>query len=674
MPRFRRLIVLLSLALVLPTFAFSQRITDIGEIKSLDAAQAAESRPVTIEGIVVHSQYSAFVLHDGKNGVFVYGKDGNELPYGTRVRVDGETDPGDFAPSVHALRIEILGTGEVPPLRLDQPSSLESGSLDCQWVEIEGWLRNAKPKSQAVHFIEAYATLATGTTRVNIAFSSTDFATVQSLVGSRVRLQAACLHYFNSNGQLYGTRLIVPTSGKIEVTQQALPAESVPIVPIQSLLRYSPRFEHPRRVHVQGIVTYTSPNLDTYIQEGSFGVFVQRLNLPDLQVGDSIDLVGFVRRGLYSPEIEDALIRQTESANTVVPRAVAYSQARTADGTLVSIEGILIDRSFGAQSTELIFKTEEQTFSAFLPQKTRPSELPSLGSSIQLTGVARVNSAPEPGAPYPWEPNSFELLLRDRDDIVLVQAPPPSPYLWVIIFVAPLCLLAIIAAGSLWWHARKQEQEQERFRLIRETEFAAMIKERMRLAREIHDNLAQGFTAVSVQLESAKHLLPSESSPVFSHLEKARELVKDSLADARRSVKVLRHQSLTNAEFLAALQRTASRILEPKLIEFRSELNGDIARIGAEAENELISIAGEAITNIARHANATQTFVRCDVSEATCELIILDDGSGFDSENLQPAGFGLKGMKERTERLGGSLCIESSPTSGTRICITLPIS
>lgn len=654
------------------TASIAATLTSVAAVKSLSPDQASNEIPVQVKGTIILAHDFGFVLHDGTNGIFVYHDSEEELRYGDLIELDAITDPGDFAPALRSSKITLLGTNEITPIEVTQGSDLEDGTFDCQWISVEGWLRNAQPATPSVPHISGYATLASGPHRFRIEFTQTPFETIQAWVGSRVKLQAACLHFFNSHGQVYGVRLNVPNSKQVEVLEAAIPAESLPLSEVQSLLRYSLRKQDPSRVRIQGVVTYNNSQGESYVQDKGRGIFVSRLNAHDFSIGDTVDVVGFTRQGIYSPEIEDAIMENTSLTISAAPEEVDFDTARISDGKLIRIRATLLDVNRVNDLASLTLKSGESSFTAKLEEIDNAS-LPAMGSELQLTGVVRVNQAPNYRTPFPWRPESFELLLRSPEDVILLGRPPINRALWIFGGASVLSTLALAVAGTLWLRSRRRVREQERRRIVREAEFAAMIKERMRLAREIHDSLAQGFTAVSIQLENAKHLLSPNNQEAVPHLDQARQLVRDSLAEARRSIQGLRHEALSNADFLAALKRASARILAPAHIDCRFELHGDVARLGAETENELIAIASEAMTNIAKHSGASNASVRCEIADRHGSLLVQDNGKGlppdFDSKN----GYGIRGMRERASRCGGEIEIRNSSPDGTTVRVNIPL-
>ncbi|HZF57449.1 MAG TPA: GAF domain-containing sensor histidine kinase [Rubrobacter sp.] len=215
----------------------------------------------------------------------------------------------------------------------------------------------------------------------------------------------------------------------------------------------------------------------------------------------------------------------------------------------------------------------------------------------------------------------------------------------------------------------------ERARLFARSARLGAVEERNRLAREIHDTLAQSLTATTLQLESADALLDAGSSP-----EKAREpllralsLTQSNLEEARRSVLDLRAAPLEG--------RSLSRALRVLVERWEAE-TGTAARYRAinggrplppRVEVALYRICQEALTNVARHAEAGRADVQLVATPGQIRLVVADDGRGFDASNMPEDRHGLVGMNERAKMLGGRLEIRSNPGAGTRIEATVPL-
>lgn len=213
----------------------------------------------------------------------------------------------------------------------------------------------------------------------------------------------------------------------------------------------------------------------------------------------------------------------------------------------------------------------------------------------------------------------------------------------------------------------------ENARLYEQARVLAVAEERNRMAREIHDTLAQGFTGIILQLEVAQSLLEGEEPAARERMLRAQELARTSLREARRSVWNLRPSSLQG--------RTLPEALRAHLTEWRGQTGiatdlgvaGGARPLAPETEDTLLRVAQEALNNIYKHARARRVELLLTFSPEAVQLRVDDDGSGFAGAG-NPAdggGFGLVSMRERANRLGGTLTIESTPGEGTRVEVTI---
>jgi two-component system NarL family sensor kinase len=214
----------------------------------------------------------------------------------------------------------------------------------------------------------------------------------------------------------------------------------------------------------------------------------------------------------------------------------------------------------------------------------------------------------------------------------------------------------------------------ERARLAEDATGLARAEERARLAREIHDTLAQGLTAIALNIEGAMHRLQSHPDQARERLERALAMARENLEDARRSVLDLRGAAQLEgkplAEALAGLARAfTSDTGVPATVE-ASNVDGLSLRI----ESELFRIAQEALTNVRKHARAHGVRIVLRRRGAAVTLFVRDDGRGFEARSAQHAdGHGLMGMRERARLLGGRLQIKSAPGQGTQVTVRVPL-
>ncbi len=210
---------------------------------------------------------------------------------------------------------------------------------------------------------------------------------------------------------------------------------------------------------------------------------------------------------------------------------------------------------------------------------------------------------------------------------------------------------------------------------VAEREFKAVLGERSRIAREIHDTLAQGYVGVSVQLEVLSELLRQRKmEDAGKQLDQTRDYVRHGLADARQSIWALRTQDASETTLPVKLRRMAEAAGGDRLTA-RFSLFGAYRPLPAETESELMRVAQEAIRNVEKHADAKQLWVQLEYGQEMVRLEVRDDGQGgaLEQSTGTVAGhFGLTGMKERAAAIGGTLEVTSARGEGTTIRLCVP--
>jgi ligand-binding sensor domain-containing protein/signal transduction histidine kinase len=224
-------------------------------------------------------------------------------------------------------------------------------------------------------------------------------------------------------------------------------------------------------------------------------------------------------------------------------------------------------------------------------------------------------------------------------------------------------LLAALAAGFVVLLLR--------LRLLRaEREFRAVLAERNRIAREVHDTLAQGYVGVSVQLEVVSELLRSNKTvDAVKHLDTTRQHVREGLAEARQSIWALRSQD-SGENTLPVKLRRATELANGHGVEATFSLFGAFRPMPPGMEMEFLRVGQEAIHNVKKHAGAIHLSVQLEYGPAEIALVVRDDGQGFemrDGYRPPPGHFGLTGMRERADAIGGTLEVTSAPGVGTTV-------
>jgi signal transduction histidine kinase len=208
-------------------------------------------------------------------------------------------------------------------------------------------------------------------------------------------------------------------------------------------------------------------------------------------------------------------------------------------------------------------------------------------------------------------------------------------------------------------------------RLSQANRESAVIAERNRMARDLHDTLAQGFTGIIMQLEATKGAMGNvDTTAALVHIERAEKLARDSLGEARRSVRAIRSRSLVDGTLSTALDELLKRMTSGTELQAELVVQGDGRPLPPHWEEGLLRITQESLTNTMKYAQARRFRASLSFMPGAVRLQLVDDGRGFDPQ-AEHEGFGLIGMRERAEQMAGNFIQRSKPGEGTEIVIEL---
>ena len=236
-----------------------------------------------------------------------------------------------------------------------------------------------------------------------------------------------------------------------------------------------------------------------------------------------------------------------------------------------------------------------------------------------------------------------------------------------------------IARQSIERQRMIKELESTRGELAKAEREAGVLQERQRLAGEIHDTLAQGFTSVILQLETAELDIDSNPPKARIHLERALRAARDSLVKARSVLWALRPDILEREPLKTVLDRTARTWGESTGIRAEVNVAEDIGALPPEVEAVLVRAAQEALANVHKHAEASCVNITLSFIGDAVILDVRDNGRGFsissqaDKDGRIPKGYGIPAMRERAELLGGRVTVETSPGEGTTLVVEIPL-
>jgi signal transduction histidine kinase len=659
-------------------------LTNAEQIRELTAAQASRPFRIHLQGVKVSeagpSENSAMILADATASVYVIGPTNifSKVRRGDRLEVEGVTSAGQFAPIALGRKVRIIGRAPVPqPLPVTYGQMI-AGNMDGQFVEVSGVVRHWEPITASNEFGKWHMELALDGGRLMISSDDKHQAGVEQ--DAEVRVQGVCLYQFNDKRQVLSPTLLIPKGVAIEIEKPAPENPfAAPVRPVASLFLFSPQADYRHRVHVHGVVTYQEPGVAVWIRDRSSGLRVETRQRVAVGLGENIDVVGYPRYGYVTPVLEDALFQNQSQGPAPIP-VILTNTARAFDHEedVVSLDAWLTGIDPVDEGWSFTLEKDGVTFKALLRQAAgEHGAIPWLrGSRVRITGICSVISdESRPVISGIWHPRSFQILVRSPVDVAVITLPPwwtPRRVVYICALIAAVSLLAIAVVMFI---ARLHLREQARRRAMAEAEFSAILTERNRLAREIHDTLAQGLTATSVQLMLARKNLNGVTGALPHHLDAAHQLVRESLEEARNSIWNMRSHVLESNDLAGALQIVLKHFCEGTEVQAHLEQTGPTRRFAPVVENNLLRLAQESIANALKHARATQIIVKLEFGERQFRLIVRDNGTGFNPATAAAGDgkFGLVGMRERAAELKGDLKVESDPARGTEVILTLQL-
>jgi signal transduction histidine kinase len=651
-------------------------LTNAAQVRALLPEEAARHMAVRLRGVVV-LEGGSLTLADETAAIYLEAAPGLLASFrrGDLIEAEGGSDPSKFAPVIQVTKAWKLGVAKLPEPQPVTYDDLLTGRLDAQWVEVSGVVRRIVPLAQNEEVWELWLATGGGQLPVRLSKAQGTVATVDSAV----RLRGVCFYRFNTARQALNPVLFVPPDEAV-VLHTPVPVEpyAVPLRSLSSLMQFNPQESLSHRLRVRGVVTHAELGEGFWLRDAQRGGRVRTRQKDHLEVGAEVEVLGFLTRGGYTPVLEDAVFRKVGVCPPPLPaRLTRAAQALEHDADLVELDATIQEQWLALDGCRLALVDGTNAFSALLrlsgntptPRHWRP------GSRVRVMGICAVNAGAPGITTGTMEPETFELLLRSPADLRILQPPPwwTSEHISWVLGIAVVVLLLVVAGVD--WNHRRRLREQALARMKSEAEFAAVWNERNRMAREMHDTLAQGLGAISVHLELVKHQLPADS-PARKSLEEVRQLARENLADARKSIWNLRSQVLENGDLATALGGVLHSLTGGTGVKSTLRVCGRPRRLAPVTENNLLRIGQEAITNAARHARAQRLEVALEFEERQVRLSVQDDGQGFNPADPPPSegGFGLVGMRERTEHLHGDFRLESAPAKGTKVQVTLALS
>jgi signal transduction histidine kinase len=651
----------------------------VAAIRALSVAETGQHIPVKLRGVVTFfdEQLFSHFIQDDTAGIYLKYPTNvapDQVYPGQLVEVTGTCSPGEYAPVVLINHLEVVGTAPLPPAKAVTYEQMTSGAEDSQFVEISGIVRSfRKLVDSDYNQIE----IATGGGRLTIYARELPVTQGEELLDSTVQVRGVCSTKFNRNRQLFAMDLMVPRKEDLVIVIPApMNPFATPAHPIGSLLQFAPQETFGHRVKIEGTVIYDDPGKTIYLQYGEEGVEVQTLERDPLRLGDRVEALGFVSQGEYTPYLQDAIYKKISAGP--VPEPVNLTTDEVLKGNhdcrLIQVAGRVLDRTQHGMERYLILQDGDFIFHAYL---NTFAGIPN-GSRVAVTGVCEIDPG-EWQAGDAWRAKGFSILLRSMADVKTLQAPS----WWTlrrVLWMAGALSLATLAAFAWVAVLRRQVTErtrqleiqiQERQRAERRQEIE---QERARLAHDLHDDLGAGLTEVNMlsSLVKSQATSTAEKEAYLTDLSGATLRMVTSLDEIVWAVNPRNDTIASLASYFASY---AQRLLNLAGVTCGLDIADDLPdrALDPKFRQQLFFAFKESLSNVVRHAYATQVWLHISVSQDQLWVEVGDNGRGFEPAQ-PPAGCdGLANMKERLKKLGGQCIIVSDSQNGTSVRFLAPL-
>ena len=694
------------------TAAAGGDVLRLADVQALPREQIT-GRHVTIRGGVVTwikmPERSRFTIQDGERGMWITTKDplpkaqdywrgGDDvlaaLAVGDEVEIDGTLDPGGFAPKLLASDLRIVGRRQVPDEIEIDDERFFTGANECCRVAITGVVQGYRTmEGQWALLLER------NTRRFEARVPKEAFPDPSTeLVDTKVRLIGSTIAAFNARGELLYPRVLVMDAGDLTVLApppcQPFEAPFLPAARIAAF-RSDPAAGH--RIRTEGTVNYVFPG-GFSLQDGPTGIRVETADPVDVAVNDRVAVAGFLDRRRHAAGLHQAVVQilgrgVEHKPLDVTPADIVqrFKDARLGgtvatpgdyDGCLVTFDARLaaVDRDpvggrllLHARGLEanVVARMDEATFSRV--GLIRP------GSRLRMTGVLQIQAMTPARVWSELEIDHLAIGLRSAADVIVLEA--PSWWNARRLGLLAAALAAIIAAGLGWVALLRRQVRSQAVRITHElenrrnaaVEFQATLRERNRLAVNLHDTILQTLAGVILQIDVCRRRLPTETpDDSTDQLDMAKRMVRHAAEDLRGSVWALRTQPMAGRSFSESLHAVVQYFADTHRGNVSLEMTGTAFPLPRFIAGNLLLVVQEAIRNACNHARAARVAVTVhhDPAMRTVHATIHDDGTGFDLETAagpEQGHFGLQGMRERIESLSGDLTILSTPGRGTTV-------
>lgn len=661
------------------------------DIRSYFSTEHTTNVSFRVRGQISVMRRNGYILKDETGRILLIDQTKHHFQKGDIVSASGYvevSEKGDIFP--FCTQSDLIARGAPEPILETTLGNLTGGDCAFREVRVKGTIIDSF--KDELDDLWNWIRLADGQNELMVVFRDKFFPVqrLDELIGCRIEAVGVLIPRSNGTRTFQKPHLELASGAELKIVQEA------PVNPFDSAeecqyLLQDPigkDFDFLRQYRATGTVVATWRDSNLCLRIGRNKIVRTQLRhgcaLP--KCGSRVTVVGFVRRRLFFSTIvnaryrfeglsEEAEIPVEVSAATIFKTASRnWSANAFYDGHLVRTTACVRNVSnSGSTDGHLLVSADGHDLTVQIG--TLPP--PPIGSTISVTGFCLMTSEQDPNGMDFERMNGIMIIPRSADDIEILSMPP---WLTSERLLGAVAALMVIIGIILVWTAHLKRVIARRGRelaaeQIQRAEAAFKIEERTRLAVEIHDSLSQTMSALSMQLGAIRRFADTDREKMFNRIALAAKALKSCRDELKNCLWDLRSDTLEEKDLNTAIRRTLSQHIS-ETTELKLRFNIPREKLTDNTTHILLSVIRELVVNAIHHGDATTIRIAGTLEDGDLKFSVSDNGCGFDTANtpgITDGHFGLQGIRERVEGLGGTLSLESSPGKGTRATVLIKL-
>jgi len=645
----------------------TEPIRGIQAVRDL-SVEKAESEPpleVEVEGQVTLIGYSrtGCFISDGEHAIYVsyyISRMPDWMKLGSVVKINGQADPGGFLPHVNATSTTLARQGSLSEAPEFDDSLLFEPGLDCERVRVKGILLGVSAyENRPYLFLTVMSKSRTLLVRA-IKEGDTE-AKLRRLIHRRGEATVVVATRANEDRQMTDRYFQLVS---IEHLKALVPGPEE-IMPFNQVLKKG----NPDQgvAMVRGRVIHSRGD-QLYLRREEGCVLLRQPFERHSEIGSRVRAEGYIVTKPFGPELLSYSVKSIGRVGEVKPvdfpvEKEVYSSRLHNELVVLNCELLSVGRS--TDSTILNCMAGGVSFEAIVPVGVVLSENVSPGCEMRLAGICRLESnEPIPSAAL-GAAERFKIHVRKVTDISVIKSAPWWTMKKLLVGIGVISLVGLFAV--LWGLILRRRVKAQTQIISEQSQREATMKERQRLARELHDSLQQNLTGISFQVDHAQNQMgePGKGAEI---LERVQGMITECQKETRESITRLRSSSNPRGSLVVYLEDTLREQAEAAGVEIELTTEGDPVPLDSFVLRHSLKICQEAFSNALRHAEAEKVVLSFKYRPDELVVSIVDDGKGFRADEAPvPGHYGIVGMRERAELIGAKLNIKTEPGEGSEV-------